>query len=644
MVFFILNRLSRRSKLLAYFIIDLALVPISLFIAFALRYGSIRPNLLTSGEIFLFSGLTLCGVGVLLLFRLPWIKLSALEGRAVVRIAAGAGSLAVCAMVLSAAFGFEAARSVPMIFGTIFFSAALAVRFALLVLVGFLSGLTRQRRPVIVYGAGAAGLQMAAVLRNSPDMRCIAFVDDNTHLQGVLMAGVPVNSPKKLAQFAHRANKPLVVLAMPTLPKAREKTIVTDTRALGFEVKVMPSYTDMISARGATPDLMTVSPDAILGRDRVDLDIPEIARAYAGRNVLVTGAGGSIGSELCRQLLECRPASIILFEQSEFALYQIDQEMQGRCTALRIPVYARLGSVTDRSRVESIMRDFKVEIVLHAAAYKHVPLVEENELEGARNNVIGTQIVAEVAQALQVERFILVSTDKAVRPTNIMGATKRMAELVVQDISTRTQFTRFAMVRFGNVLGSSGSVLPLFQRQIAEGGPVTVTHPEVTRFFMTIPEAARLVLLAGAYAEGGDVFVLDMGEPRKIIDIARQMITLSGRRVKDPVTGEGDLEIRITGLRPGEKLYEELLTADANLRPTPHAKIMRAQEKHLSQIEVASMMRDIVASIQSANPDRLRAVVTRSVEGYRRPDHSTPPPGIEPPGKTTQPGSTIALI
>lgn len=619
MAILLLQRLSRRSKLFAYLFIDLALIPISLFISFALRYGSLDPDLLVKGHTVLFASLTACGVGVLLMFRLPWIKLSALEGRAVVRIAAGAGCLAVCAMILSSALDFSAARSVPMIFGSIFFTAALAVRFSLLVLIGFLNDLTTQRRPVIIYGAGSAGLQMAGVLRSSSDMRCVAFIDDNKHLQGVLMAGVPVYPPSKLRQLAKRLQAPLVLVAMPSIPKSRESKIVTETRALGFEVRIMPSYTDMISTRGGATDLMTVSPDAILGRDRVDLDIPEIARAYAGRNVLVTGAGGSIGSELCRQLLECRPASIILFEQSEFALYQIDLEMQARCAALRIPVIARLGSVTDRARVESIMREFKIEIVLHAAAYKHVPLVEENELEGARNNVLGTQVVAEVAQALQVERFILVSTDKAVRPTNIMGATKRMAELVVQDLATRSHFTRSAMVRFGNVLGSSGSVLPLFQKQIAEGGPVTVTHPDITRFFMTIPEAARLVLLAGAYAEGGDVFVLDMGEPRKIIDIARQMIMLSGRTVKDPVTGEGDLEIRITGLRPGEKLYEELLTSEANLRPTPHAKILRAQEMHLSQIEVAAMMREISASIQNNDADRLRLAVVKTVEGYRRP-------------------------
>ena len=281
-----------------------------------------------------------------------------------------------------------------------------------------------------------------------------------------------------------------------------------------------------------------------------------------------------------------------------------------------IPIHAKLGSITNKERVAGVIAEEEVDIILHAAAYIHLPLVQDNELEGARNNVIGTQVVAEAAAEAKLERFILVSTDKAVRPTNIMGATKRMAELVVQDTQTRNRTTKFAMVRFGNVLGSSGSVLPLFQRQIARGGPVTVTHKDVTRFFMTIPEAARLVLLAGAYATGGDVFVLDMGEPQKIIDIAHRMITLSGRKVKDPETGEGDIEVKVTGLRPGEKLYEELLIDDDSLLPTPHAKILRAQEGMLSQIEVASMLRELQNAISDADTARLRRLIATRVEGY----------------------------
>jgi len=307
---------------------------------------------------------------------------------------------------------------------------------------------------------------------------------------------------------------------------------------------------------------------------------------------------------------------LVLFDQNEQSLFSAAQDVRGLADALGIPVIARLGSVTNKARVSGVIAEEGVEIILHAAAYKHVPLVEENELEGARNNVLGTQVVAEAAAAGGIERFILVSTDKAVRPTNIMGATKRMAELVVQDMQTRNTTTRFAMVRFGNVLGSSGSVLPLFQKQIAAGGPVTVTHAEVTRFFMTIPEASRLVLLAGAYAKGGDVFVLDMGEPQKIIDIAHRMVKLSGRTVKDPETGEGDIEIKVTGLRPGEKLYEELLIDDDSLIPTPHEKILRAQEAMLSQIEVISMLKELQASIDAADKIRLRRLVAARVDGY----------------------------
>jgi FlaA1/EpsC-like NDP-sugar epimerase len=359
-----------------------------------------------------------------------------------------------------------------------------------------------------------------------------------------------------------------------------------------------------------------VSPDELLGRDKVELDTPEIARAYAGRVIMVTGAGGSIGSELCRQLLKCKPAHIILFEQSEFALYTIDRDLRDRANEVGIPITIRLGSITNMARVASVIADEGVNIILHAAAYKHVPMVEDNALEGARNNVLGTQVVADCARAAGIERMILISTDKAVRPTNVMGATKRMAELVVQNMQTRTQKTNFSMVRFGNVLGSSGSVLPLFQAQIIAGGPVTVTHEDVTRFFMTIPEAARLVLLAGAYATGGDVFVLDMGEPQKIIDIACKMIKLSGRTIKDPQTGEGDIAIEVTGLRPGEKLYEELLLDDDSLVGTPHPKILRAEEATLSKIEVVGMLKELQLCMEENSPHRLRKLMARCVDGY----------------------------
>lgn len=361
-------------------------------------------------------------------------------------------------------------------------------------------------------------------------------------------------------------------------------------------------------------DLRTVTPDALLGRDKVDLDIPDVAKAYAGRVVMITGAGGSIGSELCRQLIGTSPARIVLFERSELALYHIDRELRPIAQAAGIGVTARLGSVTDARRVTEVLQETGTEIVLHAAAYKHVPLVEENELEGVRNNVFGTQVVAEAAQVAGVERFILISTDKAVRPTNIMGATKRMAELVVQDLQTRSTYTKFSMVRFGNVLGSSSSVLPLFKQQIRRGGPVTVTDPDVTRFFMTIPEAARLVLLAGAYASGGDVFVLDMGKPVKILDIARRIIELSGRTVRE--NGIGDISIEMIGMRPGEKLHEELLIDDDSLCATPHEKILRAEEVMLSEIEIVATLRDLRDVLEQGNVKQLRLLLQKRVDGY----------------------------
>jgi FlaA1/EpsC-like NDP-sugar epimerase len=615
---------QRRTKVAAYFLTDLLLVPACLYAAHALRYGTALPGKILEGEGALFTMMTLAGAAVILCLRLPWIKLSALEGRAAARIGFAAGVLSVSAMVFSYIFGLTGPRSVPMIFGALFFVAALGARYSLLVLITFVEERGGLRRPVIIYGAGSAGLRMARSLRGTDNLRPVAFVDDNTSLHGVIMAGLPVLQPSKLESLKQRWENPLILLAMPSIDKARQQAIARQLAARGLEVQVTPAYEELLSQRGNQTELRTVSPDAILGRDKVDLDTPEIARAYAGRTVMVTGAGGSIGSELCRQLMDCRPSRIILFEQSEFALYEIDQSLRARSLETGIAVISRLGSVADKTRVEAVLREDKVEIVLHAAAYKHVPIVEENELEGARNNVLGTQILAEAAMAAGVERFILVSTDKAVRPANIMGATKRMAELVIQDLATRSPKTRFAMVRFGNVLGSSGSVLPLFQRQIAAGGPVTVTHPEVTRFFMTIPEAARLVLLAGAFAEGGDVFLLDMGKPRKIIDIAHQMIALSGRTVRDPSTGEGDIEIRVTGLRPGEKLYEELLIDSDSLRQTPHPKILRAEEHQLSQFEVVGMLREIRAAIQAGSSEALRRVIVDRVQEYRRPDSVAP--------------------
>ncbi|MEM7176192.1 MAG: nucleoside-diphosphate sugar epimerase/dehydratase [Pseudomonadota bacterium] len=606
--------MSRTSKRTIFFATDTILVPISFYAANALRYGDLHPDL--AGRSSLFVAVTLIGMALVGLFRLPQIKLNAFETRAVGQIGLAAAALSVAAMICSYLMGIAGPRSVPLIFGSVFFLSAVAVRLGALSLLTRLGERGSDRQVVLIYGAGAAGIQLAAALTRSHETRPVGFIDDNPTLQGLMVAGLPVCAPPHLDRMIARHGVRRILLAIPSASAARRAALERFLSSYPVDVQVLPSFADLMAGKGVGDGLRTVTPDALLGRDAVDLSGTEIADTYSGRVVMVTGAGGSIGSELCRQLVQCAPARIVLFESSEFQLYTIDRELRELAGARGVSVSTRLGSVTDRARAEQVIAQDGVQVILHAAAYKHVPLVEENALEGTRNNVLGTQVMAEVAAVAGIERFTLISSDKAVRPANAMGATKRLAELVVQDLQTRHPATRFSMVRFGNVLGSSGSVLPLFQKQIQSGGPVTVTDPEVTRFFMTIPEAARLVLLAGAYARGGDIFVLDMGRPQKIIDIARRMIELSGRSVRDPQTGAGDIAIEITGLRPGEKLYEELLIDADNLMPTPHAKILWAEEQKLSQIEVAAMLREVQACIAEADTERLRTLFAARVEGY----------------------------
>lgn len=615
---FMLQKVSRGTKRLVFLAADTCLVPVALYGAFALRYGTAVPLPLTASSWILFPLMTVLGSLLIYGFRLPWIKLNAFETRGIIQISLVAALLAVMAMACSYLFALAAPRSVPVLFGVLFFISSVTMRIAGLSLLNVLDRYGDDRLSVAIYGAGSAGIQMASALRQAREARPIMFIDDNITLRNLMIAGLQVRNPAMLPELIAKYKIDRILIAIPSISKDRQKELVRSLKDLPVEVQILPSYVDMMASDWKLDALQPISPEELLGRDKVDLDTPEIAKAYAGRVVMVTGAGGSIGSELCRQLLNCKPARIVLFEQSEFQLYSINQTLRDQAAAAGISVVVRLGSVTDKARVASVVADETVEIILHAAAYKHVPLVEDNELEGARNNVLGTQIVAEVAAQAGIERMILVSTDKAVRPTNIMGATKRMAELVVQDMQTRSDSTKFAMVRFGNVLGSSGSVLPLFQSQIATGGPLTVTHEDITRFFMTIPEAARLVLLAGAYATGGDLFVLDMGQPQKIIDIARKMIRLSGHEVYDPATGRGDIAIEITGMRPGEKLYEELLIEDDSLVTTPHPKILRAKEGNLTSPQVADMLAELNAAITTCDRIRLRKLVAARVDGYHQ--------------------------
>ncbi len=618
------NALSRSMKRVIYFATDTLLIPIGFISAVSLRYGSEAPSL---QELWPHIAILMClGAIIISAFGLPKIKLHTIENRAIFQITYVAAFLALVSIVVNYAFEVSDPHAVPLIFGAIFFLSSTLVRLFGQTVIGHLTNRDVEKQRVLIYGAGGAGIQLASALSLSREAKPVVFVDDNSNLHGLLIAGLPVYAPEKIEQLLKRHQITNVLLALPTVNKERIAELTHKFKKLGVEAKALPSYVDMMTSDTLQRNGRQVSPDELLGRSKIALDIPQIAKTYAGRVVMVTGAGGSIGSELCRQLIYCAPARIVLFELSEYQLYKIDREIRPLAEAEGIEITTLLGSVTDRTRVENVIAEEQVEVILHAAAYKHVPIVEENELEGVKNNVLGTQVVAEAAAAAEIERFILVSTDKAVRPTNVMGASKRMAELVVQDIQTRHPMTKFTMVRFGNVLGSSGSVLPLFQKQIEAGGPVTVTHAKVTRFFMTIPEASRLVLLAGAFASGGDVFVLDMGKPQKIIDIAKRMIELSGRTLRDAQNGKGDIAIKIVGLRPGEKLYEELLIDNDSLVATPHRKIMRAEEKMLSQIEVLAFLREIQSCISDCDSLRLRNLIANKVEGYhvQEPDNEVP--------------------
>lgn len=613
-----LTSLPRSAKRMLFFVADTLLVPVSLYLAFALRFADAAPRGHVAQSLILFPLVTVCGAGIVWVTRMDRMKLRVFDDSVVIRIAATAAGLGTAAILLIFFLRLDTPRSIPLMLGLIYFFGAVSSRIAAQLALRALRRGNAASVPVAVYGAGSAGIQLVTALRRSSEVNPVVFVDDNRSLWGMLVSGIKVERPARLAGLVASGRVGKVLIAMPSAPSERVSAIVAAIEPLGCEIQILPSYVDMISGAAIEQALIPVSHDALLGRDMVDLNTPEIEQSYAGRVVMVTGAGGSIGSELCRQLLECHPRRIVLFERSEFALYQVNEDLRESAKARRIGLSVRLGSVTDAARVAEVIAREGVEIILHAAAYKHVPIVEENEIEGARNNILGTKAVAKAAQAAGVERFILISTDKAVRPTSVMGATKRMAELVLQDMQTRPGTTIFSMVRFGNVLGSSGSVLPLFERQIRAGGPVTVTHPEVTRFFMTIPEASRLVLLAGTYARGGDVFVLDMGEPIRILDVARRMITLSGRKpVLDVLTSEdGAISICFTGLRPGEKLYEERLIDGDNLRETPHGKIMRAEEARLSRADMDAILGELRAILDRGDSEALRALLARRIPGF----------------------------
>jgi len=484
----------------------------------------------------------------------------------------------------------------------------------------WLADINRNRDPcegrLLIYGAGTAGVQTMVALHLSQQYELVGFVDDDAAKVGRNLNGTPVFAPSEVPQVVERQCVSDILLAMPSATRERRNAILESLRLLPVHIRTLPGMADLASGRVTVQDFRELDVEDLLGRAPVPPDTALLARDLAAQVVLVTGAGGSIGSELTRQIVLQRPRQLLLLDHNEFGLYSIHQELQGICAMhqLDVELVPLLGSVTNPQRLAEICMAHRPATVYHAAAYKHVPMVECNPGEGILNNVFGTLNTARAAMASGARRFVLISTDKAVRPTNVMGASKRMSELVLQALAPDCA-TCFTMVRFGNVLDSSGSVVPLFRRQLSEGGPLTVTHAEVTRYFMTIPEAAQLVLQAGAMAAGGDVFVLDMGQPVKILDLAQRMVQLSGRKVRDAAHPDGDIEIAITGLRPGEKLYEELLIGD-NPEPTAHARIMKAHEACLSWDDLVPHLNALRTGAEQADLTAIKTVLKTCVHGY----------------------------
>jgi FlaA1/EpsC-like NDP-sugar epimerase len=473
---------------------------------------------------------------------------------------------------------------------------------------------------LLIYGAGTAGVQTAAGLAASGDLQTVGFLDDDPAKVGRSINGVNVFSPKQVLALVERLGVTDILLALPSVSRERRNDIIASLREVPVHVRTLPGLADLASGRVSVQDFRELDLEDLLGRAAVQPQAELLASRLVDQTVLVSGAGGSIGSELCRQIVLERPRRLLLLDHNEFGLYSIHGELVTLCRVkgCEVELVPLLASVSNRRRLDAVCAQYSPDVVFHAAAYKHVPMVECNPAEGVLNNVFGTLNLAQAAGEAGVRRFVLVSTDKAVRPTNVMGASKRMAELVLQALAERAGGTGtcFSMVRFGNVLGSSGSVVPLFRSQMARGGPLTVTHPEVTRYFMTIPEAAQLVLQAAAMATGGEVFVLDMGAPVRIMDLARRMVELSGLKIRDQAHPEGDIEIQITGLRAGEKLYEELLIGN-NPSPTSHPRIMKAHEEFMSWSALSSELERMWLAASEEDVQAIKRVLTDCVRGYR---------------------------
>ena len=603
-----LSQLSRSSKRFIMIVCDAGLVLFCTWAAFAIRMGEWVPVQFESMWWILIV-MPLVSIPIFascIRYLGPRFSISLLQGVTISAIA-----MALVAFVTQATL-FP--RTVPLIFWML--TIMLVGGSRLLVRWYFRQSLQSQSVPVLIYGGGDAGARLVSAIVNSGEYMPMGIIDDDPELWGDNIRGVKVYSPDRLDQLLELGTRD-IFLALPSVSRSRRLEIIDRLRDYEVRVSTIPNLEELVAGSARYDEIRPILIEDLLGREPVKPDAELLEGCTRAKSVLVTGAGGSIGSELCRQILRLGPVRLVLVDQSEIALYEIENELRSvaKTHSIEIDIVALLGDVCDSAYMGKVIGLFEIQTIYHAAAYKHVPIVEQNLVQGVRNNILGTWSVANAAIENRVASFVLISTDKAVRPTNVMGATKRLAELILQGLAKKQSTTRFCMVRFGNVLDSSGSVVPLFREQIQAGGPVTVTHSSVIRYFMTIPEAAQLVIQAGSLARGGDVFVLDMGEPVKIIDLARSMIRLAGRSERTTDNPDGDIEIEITGLRPGEKLYEELLIGQ-NTVGTSHKQILRANEDDLPWDVIESLIQELTASCEDMECDLIRRRMESFVDGY----------------------------
>ena len=629
--------LPRTAKRIIVMMVDACIVALTVWLAYYLRIGEFLPLIFRTGEFYPLPALV---TGIFL--SIPTFMIFGLY-RTIFRFSGGPAlisvtkAVALYGLVFSLIFMMISVPGVPRTIGIIQPILMLVFVFLSRFFARFWLGefyfnqITRKHIPgTLIYGAGEAGRELSTALIHGRETNVVGFLDDNTKLHGSYLSGLPIFNPAEILNIMKCQNISEILLALPTINRRRRTKILKSLTGLGLAVRTVPSYSDLAKGLMSVMDVRELSVGDILGRDQVEPDEALISQDIKGQIVLVTGAGGSIGRELCLQIFYQKPKHLILLDHSEFALYRIYEKIQNLAVfdGVDIKITPVLGSVLNSMNIDRIIKNTNPQIIFHSAAYKHVPLVEDNKVEGVYNNVIGTLTLAKSAIKLGVKKFVLISTDKAVRPTNVMGASKRVAEMVLQALSTKQQKTVFAIVRFGNVLDSSGSVVPLFRQQIRAGGPITLTHRDVTRYFMTISEAAQLVIQAGAMTvalnnrggtgkinPGAPVYLLDMGEPIRIEDLARRMIDLSGLSVFDDQTGEGDIEIKITGLRSGEKLYEELFIGDA-VRDSAHPKIKYADESFLEWSALDLELKALWRVIEAADEDALNNLLVKLVAGF----------------------------